>query len=127
MILADTTWDFGDFVLAMLTFFFFVVWIWLLIMVFSDVFRRHDIGGGLKTLWVLFVIVAPYFGAFIYLISQGRGMAERGQQAQQAAMEQTRQQMSYSVADELQKLDALHQQGKLTDADYQQARAKVLA
>jgi predicted membrane channel-forming protein YqfA (hemolysin III family) len=124
--LADTTWDFGDFILAMLSFFFFVIWIWLLIMVFSDIFRRHDIGGGTKTLWVVFVFVVPYFGAFIYLISQGRGMAERAQQTQAAAVGQVRNQMGYSVADELEKLDRLHQQGSLNDAEYQQARAQAL-
>jgi hypothetical protein len=125
-VLADTTWDFGDFILAMLSIFFFVIWIWLLIMVFSDVFRRHDIGGGVKTLWVLFVLFFPYFGAFIYLISQGRGMGQRAQEAQAQAVDQMRQQMGYSVADELQKLDALHQKGALSDAEYQQARAKAL-
>jgi phospholipase D-like protein/putative oligomerization/nucleic acid binding protein len=125
-VLADTTWDFGDFILAMLSIFFFVIWIWLLIMVFSDVFRRHDIGGGVKTLWVLFVLFFPYFGAFIYLISQGRGMGQRAQEAQAAAVDQMKQQMGYSVADELQKLDALHKQGALSDDEYQQARAKAL-
>jgi len=124
--LADTTWDFGDFILAMLSFFFFVIWIWLLIMVFSDIFRRHDIGGGVKTLWVVFVFIVPYFGAFIYLISQGHGMAERAQRMQAAEVSQVRQEMSYSVADELEKLDRLHQQGSLTDTEYQQARAKAL-
>ena len=124
--LADTTWDFGDFILAMLSFFFFVIWIWLLIMVFSDIFRRHDIGGGVKTLWVIFVFIVPYFGVFIYLISQGRGMAERAQRMQAAQVSQVRQEMSYSVADELEKLDRLHQQGSLSDAEYQQARARAL-
>lgn len=127
MILADTTWDFGDFILAVLSIFFFVVWFWLLITVFSDVFRRHDIGGAAKTLWVLFVIFLPYFGAFIYLVSQGRGMAERAGRQQEAAVEQMRQQVGYSVADELEKLDRLHQQGALSDEEYQRLRAKALA
>ena len=76
-LLADTTWDFGDFMLGVLWIFFFVIWIWLLIMVFSDVFRRHDIHGGLKTVWVIFVLLVPYLGVFVYLLSQGHGMAER--------------------------------------------------
>ena len=125
-LLADTTWDFGDFILGVLSIFFFVVWFWLLIMVFSDVFRRHDIGGFAKTVWVLFVIFLPYFGAFVYLLSQGHGMAERGQQAHDQAVEQMRQTIAYSPADELEKLDRLHDQGKLTDAEFQQARAKAL-
>jgi hypothetical protein len=125
-LLADTTWDFGDFMLGVLWIFFFVIWIWLLIMVFSDIFRRHDIGGGAKTLWVIFVLFIPYLAAFIYLISQGHGMAERAQKSQAAAVDQLKQQMGYSVADELQKLDTLHKQGSLTDAEYQQLRAKAL-
>lgn len=125
--LADTTWDFGDAMLAMLWFFFLFIWIWLLITVFGDVFRRKDIGGGVKTLWVLFVLFMPYLGAFIYLISQGHGMTERAQSAQAAAVDQMRQQVGYSVADEIQKLDALHKDGTLSDAEYQQLRAKALA
>jgi hypothetical protein len=125
-VLADTTWDFGDFMLGVLWIFFFVIWIWLLIMVFSDIFRRHDIGGGAKTLWVIFVLFVPYLAAFIYLISQGHGMAERAQRSQAAAVDELKQQMGYSVADELAKLDDLHQKGSLTDAEYQQLRAKAL-
>jgi Phospholipase_D-nuclease N-terminal/Short C-terminal domain len=125
--LANTTWDFGDAILAMLSFFFFVIWIYLLILVFSDIFRRHDIGGGVKTLWVIFVFIVPYFGAFIYLISQGREMAERAQTSQAAEVDQMRTELGYSTADELEKLDRLHKQGSLTDAEYQQARAKTLA
>jgi Short C-terminal domain len=125
-VLADTEWNFGDFMLGVLWIFFFVIWIWLLIMVFSDIFRRHDIGGGVKALWVIFVLVVPYLAAFIYLISQGHGMAERGKEAQEAAVGQLKQQMGYSTADELAKLDALHEKGSLTDAEYQQLRAKAL-
>jgi hypothetical protein len=124
--LAETTWDFGDAILAMLSFFFLFIWIWLLVMVFGDVFRRKDIGGGTKTLWVLLVLVMPYFGAFIYLITQGHGMGERAQSAQAAAVEQVRKQVGYSVADEIQKLDALHKDGTLSDAEYQKLRAQAL-
>jgi hypothetical protein len=70
-----TDWNFGNFLLAMLSFFFFVIWIWLLFTVFADVFRRHDIGGWGKTGWVLLVIILPYFGVFIYLIAEHTGMA----------------------------------------------------
>jgi ABC-type multidrug transport system fused ATPase/permease subunit len=125
--LAETTWDFGDFMLGVLWFFFLFIWIWLLITVFADVFRRHDIGGGAKTLWVVFVLLVPYLGVFIYLITQGHGMGERAQKQQAAVVEQMRQQIGYSAADELQKLDALHSQGKLSDEEYQQLRAKTLA
>ena len=126
-VLADTTWDFGDFMLGVLWFFFLFIWIWLLIMVFSDVFRRHDIGGFAKTIWVIFVLLVPYLGVFVYLISQGHGMGERAQKAQAAQVDAMKQQMGYSTADELEKLDALKQKGSLSDAEYQQARAKVLS
>jgi ABC-type multidrug transport system fused ATPase/permease subunit len=125
--LAETTWDFGDFMLSVLWIFFFVIWLWLLFTVFGDIFRRHDIGGGAKTLWVVFVIFLPYLGVFVYLISQSAGMAERSAQAQSAAVEQMRQQIGYSVADEIQKLDTLKEQGKISDAEYQQLRAKAMA
>src|SRR6266496_3699858 len=62
---------------TMLVFFAWVIWFWLLITVFADLFRRHDIGGGMKALWILFVIVIPFIGVFIYIIAQGHGMAER--------------------------------------------------
>jgi predicted membrane channel-forming protein YqfA (hemolysin III family) len=125
--LAETTWDFGDFMLGVLWFFFFIIWVWLLITVFADVFRRHDIGGVAKTLWVIFMLLVPYLGVFVYLISQSRGMAERAQAGQVAAVEQVRQQIGYSVADELEKLDRLHKQGALDDAEYERLRAKALA
>jgi ABC-type multidrug transport system fused ATPase/permease subunit len=126
-LLADTTWDFGDFMLSVIWIFFFVIWIWLLFMVFADIFRRHDIGGVAKTLWIIFVIVLPYLGVFVYLLSQGTGIAERQAKAQSAAVEQMRQQIGYSVADEIQKLDDLKSQGKISDAEYQQLRAKAMA
>ena len=125
-VLAETTWDFGDAMLGILYFFFLFLWIWLLIVVFSDVFRRHDIGGWTKALWTIFVLLVPYLGVFIYLISQGHGMGERAQKAQQASVQQMKSELGYSAADELQKLDALHDQGKLSDAEYQQLRTKTL-
>ena len=62
---------------SMLVFFAWVIWFWLLITVFADLFRRHDIGGGAKVLWMIFVIILPYLGVFIYLITQNQGMGER--------------------------------------------------
>src|SRR6202040_4106415 len=75
-----------DFFLTMLEFFLFIIWIWLLIMVFSDIFRSHDMGGGAKALWVIFIIVLPFLGVFVYLIARGGKMHERA--AQQAARQQ---------------------------------------
>ncbi len=66
-----------DAFLTMLYFFLFIIWIWLLIMVFSDIFRSHDMGGGSKALWTIFVILVPYLGVFVYLIFRGSSMHER--------------------------------------------------
>ena len=66
-----------DVFLTMLYFFLFVIWIWLLIMVFMDIFRSHDIGGGAKALWAIFIIVLPFLGVFVYLIARGGSMHER--------------------------------------------------
>ena len=83
MPLADYT--FGQAMWTMLVFFAWVILIWLLIVVFMDLFRRHDIGGWGKTGWIILVIVLPYIGVFIYLIAEGRGMAERRQREVQSA------------------------------------------
>ena len=85
-LLADYT--FLDVLWWMLAFFAFVIWFWLLISVFGDLFRRHDVGGGMKTIWIIFVIMLPFLGVFIYLISQGKGMAERSAKQMQAAQQQ---------------------------------------
>ena len=76
---------FRNFVADVFAVFLFVLWFWLLIIVISDLFRRHDISGWVKAIWVIALIVFPYLGIFAYMITQSRGMAERGsQQAQQA-------------------------------------------
>jgi len=74
----------GQVFLSMLYFFLFIIWIWLLILVFGDIFRSPDLGGFAKALWVLFVIIVPYFGVFVYLIARGNKMHEHALQAQAA-------------------------------------------
>ena len=97
MLAAD--YPFLDVLWSMCIFFLFVIWIWLLITVFADVFRRRDIGGGMKTLWCIFVIVLPYLGVFIYLIAEHDGMADRNAQQMQAQQQATDAYIK-SVADE---------------------------
>ena len=75
-----------DIFLTMLYFFLFIIWIWLLFMVFIDIFRSHDMGGWAKALWVIFIIILPFLGVFVYLIARGGKMHERA--AQQAAQQQ---------------------------------------
>jgi ABC-type multidrug transport system permease subunit len=109
-----------------LAIFVFVVWFWLLIIVFSDLFRRHDISGWIKAIWVIAVIVFPYIAILAYLIFQGRGMAERNVQQTQKAREELRRVVGFSVADEIQKLDGLKKAGSISDAEFVTLRARLV-
>jgi hypothetical protein len=119
---------------SMLWFFLFFIWIWLLIVVFADIFRSHDIGGFAKTMWVLFVIVLPYLGVFVYLIARGHKMAEHAQKdaaAQQAAFTQAVQQAAgsgtgTSAADQLAKLADLKASGAIDEAEFARLKAQVV-
>ena len=115
---------------AMLWFFLFFVWIWLLISIFADIFRSQ-MSGFAKAMWILFVIVLPFLGVLIYLIANGDDMQNRAlKQASdsQAAQAEYIQSVagSSSSADELEKLASLHKSGALTDAEYQAQKQKVL-
>lgn len=118
---------------SMLWFFLFFVWIWLLISVFADIFRSSDLGGGAKAFWILFVVVLPYLGVFVYLISRGGSMQERGAQEMARREQATRQYIQQaagsggSAADEVAKLAQLRDQGHLTDAEFAAQKAKILA
>ena len=123
-----------DAFLTMLYFFLFIIWIWLLIMVFMDVFRSHDMSGWAKALWVIFIIILPFLGVFVYLIARGGSMHERAaaQAAeQQKAFDQYVKQAAgtpgESSADQLHKLADLKSQGVLTDAEFEAQKAKILA
>ena len=123
-----------DAFLTMLYFFLFIIWIWLLIMVFMDVFRSHDLGGGAKALWVIFIIILPFLGVFVYLIARGGKMHERAAneaaQQQKAFDQYVRQAAGSSGADtasQLSKLADLKGQGVLTDAEFEAQKAKILA
>ena len=118
---------------SMLWFFLFFIWIWLLIIVFSDIFRSPDLSGWGKALWSIFIIIVPYLGVFVYLIARGHKMQEHAlQQAQQqdAAMRQYVQNVTASsggTADEIARLADLRDKGVISDAEFQQAKAKALA
>jgi hypothetical protein len=119
-------WTFGDFLLAVLYIFGWVVLFWLIITVFADVFRRHDISGWVKALWVIFVIVAPFLGVLVYLISQHAGMAQRSRRYEEQARDELRRTVGFSVADELEKLDRMKSEGRLTDEEYQRLRGQLV-
>jgi hypothetical protein len=116
----------------MLWFFMFFIWIWLLITVFADIFRSHDIGGFAKAIWVIFVIVVPYLGVFVYLIARGHKMHEHAveaAQAQDAAARQYIQQATgtqASAADELARIADLKERGVIDDAEFQKLKAKAI-
>src|SRR6201981_4091798 len=113
-----------NFLMDMIAVFAFVVWFWLLVVIYGDLFRRHDISGWGKALWVLVLVLTSYFGIFAYLITQGRGMEARN--AQQAR-DELRRVVGFSVADEITKLDQLKLSGSITDAEYGRLRAKLVA
>lgn len=117
---------FSNFVMDLLTVFIFVIWFWLLITVFADLFRRHDISGWTKAIWVVVLILFPYIAVLIYLIAQGRGMAQRRAQFVQHEREELRHFVGYSPADELGKLDALRSSGSITPDEYARLRARIV-
>jgi ABC-type multidrug transport system fused ATPase/permease subunit len=120
-----------DAFLTMLYFFLFIIWIWLLITVFIDIFRSRDMGGWAKALWVIFVIILPFLGVFVYLIARGGKMHERAAaeaaQQQQAFDTYVRQAAGADTASQLSKLADLKAQGVLSDAEFEAQKAKVLA
>ena len=116
-----------NFLMDALAIFVLIVWFWLLITVAADLFRRHDISGWIKALWVIAWIVVPYLGVLAYLIFQGRGMAERNVQQAQQARDELRRVVGFSVADEIEKLNRLKQAGSINDAEFTQLRAKLVA
>jgi hypothetical protein len=115
-----------NFLMDALAVFVFILWFWLLITVASDLFRRHDISGWGKAIWIIAWIVVPYLGVFVYLILQGRGMAERNTQQAQQARDELRRVVGFSAADEIEKLDRLKKAGSISDAEFTRLRAKLV-
>ena len=123
----------GDVLLWMFEFFMFVIWFWLLLTIFSDLFRDHELNGGIKALWVIFVIVLPFLGILIYLIARGGGMAARSQKAAQEMQAQLNSQIraaagtSTSAADQIAQAKSLLDSGAITQAEYDKLKASALA
>jgi Short C-terminal domain/Phospholipase_D-nuclease N-terminal len=117
----------GQAFLSILWFFLFFIWIWLLIVVFGDIFRSRDLGGWAKTLWVIFVILLPYLGVFVYLIARGHKMGEHVVAAEQAQRDYIRSVAGASAADELTRLADLKKQGAISDAEFEQMKAKIIS
>ncbi|HVO52821.1 MAG TPA: SHOCT domain-containing protein [Solirubrobacterales bacterium] len=130
MPLADIS--FGELLLIALEIFFFVIWIWILITILTDLFRDHELSGWWKAVWVLFLVFIPFLTALIYLIARGAGMRDRTIKAQAEAKQHfddyVRQQAhTGSAADELHKLNDLKEKGALSQEEFDQAKAKLLA
>jgi hypothetical protein len=123
-------YPFMDVLWSMIIFFFWVIWIWIVITVLMDVFRRHDIGGFAKALWVIFVVILPWLGVLIYLIAQHDGMRERSikqAQAQQDTFDSYVRETAGGSADEIAKAKDLLDAGTITQAEFDALKAKALA
>jgi hypothetical protein len=117
---------------TMLEFFLFFLWIWLLIVIFMDIFRSHDLGGWAKALWVIFIILLPFLGVLVYLIARGGSMHERSaaqmRQEQKAFDDYVREAAGTSTpVDQLAKLADLKDKGAISDAEFEAQKAKLLA
>jgi Phospholipase_D-nuclease N-terminal len=122
----DGGYTYSNFLMNVLGIFAFVVWFWLLVIIYGDLFRRHDMSGWGKALWVLALVLTSYLGIFAYLITQGRGMAERNAQQAQQARDELRRVVGYSAADEITKLDQLKKSGSITDDEFRRLRTNLI-
>ena len=126
MFFSEEGFTYRNFLMDALAIFVFIVWFWLLISVAADLFRRHDISGWIKAIWVIAWTVVPYLGVLAYLIFQGRGMAERNVQQAQQARDELRRVVGFSAADEIEKLDRLKKAGSISDAEFARLRAQLV-
>ena len=132
MLLAEADYPFLNIFWTMIIFFAWVAWIWILVMIFSDLFRRHDSSGWKEALWVVFLICIPFLGALVYLIANGNGMAQRSAEQHRQAEEQFKGYVqsvasSNGSASELTKAKELLDSGAITQAEFDSLKAKVLA
>ena len=126
------TYPLADLFGTLLGIFVFLIWFWLLVIIFGDIFRSRDMSGGVKAIWVLFVIILPFLGILVYLIARGGKMHERAEQAaqqQQQAFDAYVKQTAGAgnSVDQLAKLADLKQSGAITDAEFEAQKAKLLA
>lgn len=126
-------WGTGEFLWSLIWFTLFFIWIWILIAVFADIFRSHDLGGFAKFLWVIFVIFMPYLGVFVYLIARGHKMSEHAQQdaaamdaAQKAYIRDAVGGDAGGPAAELERLATLKANGTIDEAEFQKLKAQVV-
>ena len=120
-----TEWNSGSVLWAMIEFFFIFMLIWMFIAVFADIFRRNDLSGGAKALWILFIFVLPLLGILIYMIGRPK-MTEQDKEMLMQAQEAQRRVQGYSPADEVAKLAKLRDEGKITAEEYEQMKQQAM-
>jgi Short C-terminal domain/Phospholipase_D-nuclease N-terminal len=128
VLLAD--YPFLDIFWTMFIFFLFFIWLTILFRIFGDIFRRKDIGGGAKAVWIIFVIILPFLGVFIYLITQNDGMTQRAldrAQSQRADMDSYVRSVAGGAADEIERAKGLLDSGAITQTEFDAIKAKALA
>jgi uncharacterized protein (DUF58 family) len=129
MLIAD--YGLGEALLTTLAIFFLVIWIWVLITIISDLFRDHELSGGMKAVWLFALLFFPYITAFVYLIARGKGMRERAirqqAEARQAAESYIRDVAGTSPVDELARLNDLRLQGAISQEEFDRLKAKLVA
>ena len=132
MVLA-ADYPFLDVFWTMIIFFSWVVWIWMMILILSYIFRRHDIGGWSKALWIVFMIILPFIGVLVYLIAHGKGMAERRAEDQKAAQASFDDYVRKTASDgggsvgEIERAKGLLESGTITQEEFERLKAKALA
>ena len=132
MVVAATSYPFLEVFWTMLIFFAFVVWLWILFTVIADLFRRHDTSGFMKVLWIIFIIVLPYLGVFVYLIVEHKGMTDRAVASQKAAQSQFDDYVQSVAAktdptEQINKAKGLLDSGAITQAEFDSLKAKALS
>jgi type VI protein secretion system component VasK len=120
-----TEWGFGSVLWTMIIFFFWVMFIWMFIAIFGDIFRRNDLSGWAKTGWILLIFVVPFLGILIYVIARPK-MTEQDKQMLMQAQEAQRRMQGYSAADEVAKLAKLRDEGKITAAEYEEMKKRAM-
>jgi hypothetical protein len=122
--------SFGDLLLLIAEFFLFVIWIWILFTIITDLFRDHELSGWWKAVWIIFLVFVPFLAALVYLIARGNGMRDRTIKAQAEAKkhfdEYVQTQAATSPVDELAKMNELREKGVITEAEFEGAKAKLL-
>ena len=130
MLIAEADFPFLEFLWAMIVFFAWIAWIWIAITCFIDIFRRHDIGGWSKALWIVFIIVIPFLGVLVYLIAQHDNMRERSvkqAQEQQAAFDKYVKDTAGGSAAEIAKAKELLDAGTITQEEFDSIKARALS